>query len=137
MDAINIMELSGLSTKDIGSMSAMAPVPFRPGMAPKMMPIATPPKVKSRFSGVNSVDNTLAAIVNALVAFSIKFSSPFENYFIDVIEVNELDILVNPINTNGIIKYPTNRHTIGVNPIAFPIIPFLFINLSFDSFLFS
>ena len=58
-------------------------------------------------------------------------------YFNAVIVPNEDDILVNPINTNGIIKYPTNRHTIGVKPIALPIIPFLLINLSLDSFLFS
>ena len=34
-------------------------------------------------------------------------------------------------------KLTTNNNIIGVNPIAFPIIPFLDINLSFDSFLFS
>ena len=46
-------------------------------------------------------------------------------------------ILVSPIATNGTIKYPTNKHTIGANPTTFPIAPFLFISLSFASFLFS
>ena len=37
-------------------------------------------------------------------------------------------ILPSPITTNGIIKYPTNRHIIGANPIALPINDFLDIN---------
>ena len=49
----------------------------------------------------------------------------------------ELLIEPNPITHSGIIKYPTNRHIIGANPIAFPINAFLDINLLFDSFLFS
>ena len=44
-------------------------------------------------------------------------------------------MLVRPITTNGIIKYPTNKHIIGANPIALPINDFLDINLLLDSFL--
>ena len=80
--------------------------------------------------------NKLPAIINAFDAFSIEFP-PYYFAFVAVIELNDDDILVNPINTSGIIKYPTNKHTIGAKPITFPIIPFLFINLSFDSFLFA
>ena len=39
--------------------------------------------------------------------------------------------------TNGIIKYPTNRHIIGAKPTPFPINPFFDINCSFVAFLFS
>ena len=52
-----------------------------------------------------------------------------------VIPLIDVVMLVIPMNTNGIIKYPTNITTIGAKPIPFPIIPFLDINLSFDSLL--
>ena len=47
---------------------------------------------------------------------------------------NESVILVIPIIHIGAIKYPTNRTTIGANPITFPILDFLAISLSFPSF---
>ena len=46
-------------------------------------------------------------------------------------------MLPKPITHNGRIKYPTNKHIIGANPIAVPIIAFFDTNLSFESFLFS
>ena len=58
-------------------------------------------------------------------------------YAIEDILLNDDVILVNPINTNGTIKYPTNNATIGAKPITLPIMPFLDINLLFDSFLLS
>ena len=64
-------------------------------------------------------------------SFSILKALPLDEK--DSWHESMLDILndviaVNPITTNGTIKYPTNNPINGVNPIAFPIIPFLFIN---------
>ena len=77
------------------------------------------------------------AIINAFDAFSILYLPFSFIYIILDIVLNALVILIIPIATSGIIKYPTNKHIIGANPIPLPIIPFLEINLSFDSFLFS
>ena len=46
-------------------------------------------------------------------------------------------MLVKPITTNGIIKYPTNKQIIGAKPTPLPIKPFLDTNWLFVSFLFS
>ena len=79
------------------------------------------------------------AIIKAFAAFSIIFlpKKLLLNYIIvDIVEKVSV-ILVNPITINGAIRYPTNKHTIGANPIALPINPFLDSNFSFDCFLFS
>ena len=68
--------------------------------------------------------------------FKIRDQSLFYIFIFDI-ELNELDILVSPMNTSGIIRYPTNTHTIGANPITFPISPFFDISLLFDSLRFS
>ena len=82
------------------------------------------------------VINTPPAITNALDAFSIFYLPIYCTLELET-EANELDILVSPINTNGIIKYATNKETIGAKPITFPIKPFLLISFSFEAFLFS
>ena len=66
----------------------------------------------------------LPAISNAFVAFSIVSHRPF--YIVDIDDISFIDdiMLINPMNTSGTIKYPTNNPTIGANPITFPIIPF-------------
>ena len=68
------------------------------------------PNIRTSAAIIINAINTLPAIISAFVAFSTYFPP-----FYDETEVgsNEDPILDNPLNTNGIIKYPTKIQTIG------------------------